>query len=144
MRRRIYMIDMSGEMKELVDRNHADGWSCTVGTSDKDGQPQLSLKGSVMVFDSGTLAYWERAKRSALENVAENPKVVILYNNMDDKIRWRFYGTAEVHESGPIRDEVMARTVHAELDRDPDRLGVAVLVKVNRIAELTGTVLQER
>lgn len=144
MRRRIYMIDMSGEMKELVDRNHADGWSCTVGTSDKDGQPQLSLKGSVMVFDSGTLAYWERAKRSALENVAENPKVVILYNNMDDKIRWRFYGTAEVHESGPIRDEVMARTVQAELDRDPDRLGVAVLVKVNRIAELTGTVLQER
>ncbi|MDE0823641.1 MAG: pyridoxamine 5'-phosphate oxidase family protein [Dehalococcoidia bacterium] len=138
------MIDMSGEMKELVDRNHADGWSCTVGTSDKDGQPQLSLKGSVMVFDSGTLAYWERAKRSALENVAENPKVVILYNNMDDKIRWRFYGTAEVHESGPIRDEVMARTVQAELDRDPDRLGVAVLVKVNRIAELTGTVLQER
>lgn len=144
MRRRIYMIDMSGEMKELVDRNHADGWSCTVGTSDKDGQPQLSLKGSVMVFDSGTLAYWERAKRSALENVAENPKVVILYNNMDDKIRWRFYGTAEVHESGPIRDEVMARTVQAELDRDPDRLGVAVLVKVNMIAELTGTVLQER
>lgn len=144
MRRRIYMIDMSGEMKELVDRNHADGWSCTVGTSDKDGQPQLSLKGSVMVFDSETLAYWERAKRSALENVAENPKVVILYNNMDDKIRWRFYGTAEVHESGPIRDEVMARTVQAELDRDPDRLGVAVLVKVNMIAELTGTVLQER
>ena len=138
------MIDMSGEMKELVDRNHADGWSCTVGTSDKDGQPQLSLKGSVMVFDSGTLAYWERAKRSALENVAENPKVVVLYNNMDDKIRWRFFGTAEVHESGPIRDEVMARTVQAELDRDPDRLGVAVLVKVNKIAELAGTVLQER
>ena len=138
------MIDMNGEMKELVDRNHADGWSCTVGTSDKEGQPQLSLKGSVMVFDSETLAYWERAKRSALENVVANPKVVVLYNNMDDKIRWRFYGTAEVHASGAIRDEVMARTVQAELDRDPDRLGVAVLVKVNKIAELSGTVLQER
>ena len=138
------MIDMNGQMKELVDRNHSDGWSCTVGTSDKDGQPQLSLKGSVMVFDSETLAYWERAKRSALENVADNPKVVVLYNNMDDKIRWRFYGTAEVHESDTIRDEVMARTVQAELDRDPDRLGVAVLVKVNKIAELSGTVLQER
>ena len=138
------MIDMNGEMKELVDRNHADGWSCTVGTSDKEGQPQLSLKGSVMVFDSETLAYWERAKRSALENVVENPKVVVLYNNMDTKIRRRFYGTAEVHESGAIRDEVMARTVQAELDRDPDRLGVAVLVKVNKIAELSGTVLQER
>ncbi|MCI0898255.1 MAG: pyridoxamine 5'-phosphate oxidase family protein [Chloroflexi bacterium] len=138
------MIDMNGEMKELVDRAHADGWDCTLGTVDKDGQPQLSLKGSVMVYDSETLAYWERAKRTALENVAANPKVTILYNNMKDRIRWRFYGTAVVYESGPIREEVMSRTVEAELERDPERLGVAVLIKVNKIAELAGNVLQER
>ncbi|MCI0788841.1 MAG: pyridoxamine 5'-phosphate oxidase family protein [Chloroflexi bacterium] len=138
------MIDMNGEMKELVDRAHADGWDCTLGTVDKDGQPQLSLKGSVMVYDSETLAYWERAKRTALENVAANPKVTILYNNMTDRIRWRFYGTAVVYESGPIREEVMSRTVEAELERDPERLGVAVLIKVNKIAELAGNVLQER
>jgi len=138
------MIDMIGEIKDLVDRNHADGWSCIVGTSDKDGQPQLSLKGSVMVFDSETLAYWERSKRSALENVLANPKVVVLYNNMKDRVRWRFYGVAEVHESDAIREEVMSRTVQDELDRDPDRLGVAVLVKVNKISELNGNVLQER
>ena len=138
------MIDMNGEMKELVDRAHADGWDCTLGTVEKDGQPQLSLKGSVMVYDSETLAYWERAKRTALENVAANPKVTVLYNNMKDRIRWRFYGTAVVHESGPIREEVMSRTVEAELERDPERLGVAVLIKVNKIAELAGNVLQER
>ncbi len=138
------MIDMNGQMKELVDRAHADGWDCTLGTVDKDGQPQLSLMGSVMVFDYETLAYWERAKRSALENVAENPKVVILYNNPEDRIRWRFYGTAVVHASGPIREEVMSRTVQAELDRDPERLGVAVLVKVDKISELSGNILQER
>ena len=76
--------------------------------------------------------------------MAANPKVTILYNNMTDRIRWRFYGTAVVHESGPIREEVMARTVEAELERDPERLGVAVLIKVNKIAELSGNVLQER
>ena len=138
------MIDMTGEMKELVDRAHADGLSCILGTADKDGQPQLSLKGSVMVFDSETLAYWERVKRSALKNVAENPKVVFLYNNPEKRVRLRFYGTAVVHESGPIREEVMSRTVPAELERDPERLGVAVLVKVDRIAELSGNILQER
>lgn len=138
------MIDMTGDMKELVDRANADGFSCTLGTADKAGQPQLSLKGSVMVFDSETLAYWERAKRSALDNVAENPKVVILYNNPEKRIRWRFYGTAVVHESGSIREDVMARTVQGELDRDPERLGVAVLVKVDKINELSGNVLQER
>ena len=138
------MIDMTGEMQELVDRANGDGFSCTLGTADKNGQPQLSLKGSVMVFDFETLAYWERAKRSALENVAQNPKVVILYNNPERRIRWRFYGTAVVHESGPIRDAVMSRTVQAELDRDPDRLGVAVLVRVDKISELSGNILQER
>ena len=138
------MIDMTGEMQELVDRANGDGFSCTLGTADKNGQPQLSLKGSVMVFDPETLAYWERAKRSALENVAQNPKVVILYNNPERRIRWRFYGTAVVHESGPIRDAVMSRTVQAELDRDPDRQGVAVLVRVDKISELSGNILQER
>ena len=138
------MIDMTGEIQELVDRAHSDGFSCTLGTAGKDGQPQLSLKGSVMVFDSETLAYWERAKRSAMENVAENPKVVVLYNNPGQRIRWRFYGTAVIHESGLIREEVMSRTVQAELDRDPERLGVAVLVTVNKINELSGNVLQER
>ncbi len=138
------MIDMTGEMQELVDRANGDGFSCTLGTADKNGQPQLSLKGSVMVFDSETLAYWERAKRSALENVTQNPKVVILYNNPERRIRWRFYGTAVVHESGPIRDAVMSRTVQAELDRDPDRLGVAVVVRVDKISELSGNILQER
>ena len=97
-----------------------------------------------MVYDAETLAYWERAKRTALENVAVNPKVTVLYNNMTDRIRWRFYGTAKVHESGPIREEVMSRTVEAELERDPERLGVAVLIKVNKVAELSGNVLQER
>ncbi len=138
------MIDMTGEIQELVDRANGDGFSCTLGTADKNGQPQLSLKGSVMVFDFETLAYWERAKRSALENVAQNPKVVILYNNPERRIRWRFYGTAVVHESGPIRDAVMSRTVQGELDRDPDRLGVAVLVRVDKISELSGNILQER
>ena len=138
------MIEITEQMKELVNRNHADGWDCTIGTVDKNGQPQLSLKGSVTVYDSETLAYWERAKRTALENVVENPKITVLYNNMTDRIRWRFYGTAEVHESGFIREDVMSHIVDAELERDPERLGVAVLIKVNRISELSGTLLQER
>ena len=138
------MIEITEQMKELVNRNHADGWDCTIGTVDKNGQPQLSLKGSVMVYDSETLAYWERAKRTALENVVENPKITVLYNNMTDRIRWRLYGMAEVHESGFIREDVMSRIVDAELERDPERLGVAVLIKVNRISELSGTLLQER
>ncbi len=138
------MIDISGEMQQLVDNALADGFCCVVGTASGEGRPQISMKGSVLVFDLETLAYWERARRSALENVAANPNVVIFYRNPELRITWRFHGTAEVVESGKIRDDVMSRTVAAELDRDPERQGAAVLVHVERITTLTGEILQQQ
>ena len=138
------MIKLTKEMSELFDTALADGFSCLLGTASKDGQPQISPKGSVMVYDDETLAYWERARRSGLENVKDNPNVVVYYNNQDKRVRWRFYGKATVHESGPVRDEVMSRTIQAELDRDPERLGVAVLIRVDQVGELSGNVLQQR
>ncbi len=138
------MIDLTDEMKELLYTALADGFTALVGTSSKDGWPQISPKGSVMVYDKETLAYWERSKRSAMDNLAENPKVVIYYNNQKTRTRWRFYGTATIHESGAIRDDVMSKTIQAELERDPERQGVAVLVKVDKVGELSGNILQQR
>ena len=138
------MIDINGEMQQLVDGALADGFCCLVGTVSGEGYPQISMKGSVLVYDRETLAYWERARRSALENVAANPNVVVFYRNPERRITWRFHGTAEVVETGEVRENVMSRTVAAELDRDPDRQGAAILVHVNRINTLTGEVLQQR
>jgi predicted pyridoxine 5'-phosphate oxidase superfamily flavin-nucleotide-binding protein len=138
------VISITGEMRDILNNALADGVSCILGTASADGRPQISMKGSVAVYDEETLSYWERSLRSALENVTENPNVVIFYRNPGKRINWRFHGTATVHQSGEIRDKVMGITPKAELDRDPDRKGVAVLVKVNRITELSGRVLQER
>lgn len=138
------MIDITDETRQLIDNAYAEGVPCILGTASGDGHPQISMKGSVLVFDRETLAYWERAKRSALGNVAENANVVIFYRNPEKRINWRFYGTATVYESGAIWDNLMRRTVQAELDRDPDLQGAAVLVRLNRVSELSGNVLQER
>jgi hypothetical protein len=138
------MIYITDETRQLIDNAYAEGAPCILGTASGDGYPQISMKGSVLVFDRETLAYWERAKRSALENVGENPNVVVFYRNPEKRINWRFYGTATVYESGAIWDNVMRRTIQAELDRDPDLQGVAVLVRVNQVIELSGNVLQQR
>ena len=138
------MIYLDDETRQLIDHALEEGLCCIVGTASREGSPQISMKGSVLVFDRETLAYWERAKRSALENVVDNPQVVIFYRNPAKRMSWRFYGTATVYEAGAIRDNVMSRTVQGELDRDPERAGVAVLVKLDRIVELNGNVLQER
>jgi hypothetical protein len=96
------------------------------------------------VFDRETLAYWERAWRSSAANVVANPKVVLFYRNPEQRINLRFHGTATVYHSGAIRENVMARTIQGELDRDPERTGAAVLVRLYRVTQLSGEVLQER
>ena len=138
------MIYITDETRQLIDNAYAEGAPCILGTASGDGYPQISMKGSVLVFDRETLAYWERAKRSALENVGENPNVVVFYRNPEKRINWRFYGTATVFDSGAFWDNVMRRTIQVELDRDPDLQGVAVLVRVNQVIELSGNVLQQR
>ena len=137
-------INFGEEMRDLLNNALAEGFPCFLGTASKDGVPQISMKGSVAVFDDDTLCYWERAKRSALENVGENPNVVIFYRNPGKRINWRIQGIAAIHESGEKRDRALSLTPQAELDRDPDLAGVAVLVKVDKITELSGNVLQER
>jgi len=137
-------INFTQDMRDLLNNALAEGFPCFLGTASKEGVPQISMKGSVAVYDDDTLCYWERSKRSALENVGDNPNVVIFYRNPGKRINWRIQGMAAINESGDIRGRVLSLTPQAELDRDPDLAGVAVLVKVNRITELSGNVLQER
>ncbi len=127
------MIDLS-EMANFVDRAHDDGLTCLVATASKDGQPNLAFKGSVMVWDKDHLAFWERAHGETLAHLRENPRIAAVYRNRAAGKAWRFWGVAELHERGELRDRIMARTIQAELDRDPERKGVAVLIRVDRVA----------
>ena len=138
------MIYLDDHLRRLIDHALDDRCPMSIGTVSADGEPQISMKGSVLVFDRETLAYWERAWRSSAANVAANPRVVLFYRNPEQRINLRFHGTAQVYRAGAIRDNVMARTVPGELERDPERTGAAVLVRLYRITQLSGEVLQER
>lgn len=137
-------IEFTEDMRELIGSAMDDRLFCAVGTASKDGVPNISLKGSVAIYDGETLSYWERTKRSALDNVSENPNIVIFYRNPGKRINWRFHGKVTIYESGEIHDKVKSITPQAELDRDPELAGVAVLVKVDAITDLGGNVLQTR
>lgn len=138
------MISIVGSMREKIDNALADGFPCYVGTASGSGKPQISMRGSVLVYDDETLAFWERWRRSTFDNVRANPQAMIFYRNTEERLHWRFHGVATVHESGDVREEVMRRTVRPEMDRDPERQGAAILVKVDEITELSGNVLQAR
>src|SRR5512145_860842 len=110
------MIKLTDEMRNMIDPALANGSPCILATVSGDGEPDIGYKGSMMVFDGESLAYWERTKRQHMKNVKENPRVVVLFRDEKTKAAWRFHGTATMHEDGPIRDQVMKRTVKDELD----------------------------
>jgi hypothetical protein len=138
------MIAMTDQMREMIDNALANGSPCILATAAADGEPDIGYKGSMMVFDKESLAYWERTKRQHLKNVQENSKVVVLFRDPKTRVNFRFHGAATIHQDGAIRDQVMARTVKDELDKDPERKGAAVVIRVNKITNLAGQVLQSR
>lgn len=138
------MIDIDDEMHELIDNALANGTPCVMATASPTGEPGVGLRGSMMVFDSDSLAYWERTKRAGLEHIQANPKVVVMYRDPVARKAWKLYGEAQLYPDGSIRDQVMARVVQSELDRDPDSQGIAVVIKLNRIMTMSGEVLQQR
>jgi len=122
---------------------------CLVGTALPDGYTQITPRGSTMVFDDGHLALWERGKGSTTANLGDGSKVTVYFRKPSLRTDGvlpkggiaRFYGTAVIHRAGAAYEEVWRRLVQPEKDRDPDKKGFAVLIKVERAEDLDGEAL---
>ena len=138
------MPKIPDEVATCINSALADGTPCLLGTVSADGTPEISPKGSVLVHDGKTLAYWERSHRGALRNVGANTNVVVYYRNpakaehLPQGAALRFYGKARVVSDAAERETIMNKVVQKELDADPGRKGVAVVIAVDRITNLRG------
>lgn len=122
---------------------------CLVATVLPDGFAQVTPRGSTMVYDDEHLALWERGQGSTSASLADGARVTVFFRKPQLRESGllprggiaRFYGTAEIHRTGPVYEEVWRRLVQAEKDRDPDRKGFAVLISVERAEDLGGSPL---
>src|SRR4029079_2641133 len=126
-------IELTDEMTEAVNGALNDRMPCIVATASRDGMPDLSYRGSVLVLDREHLAFWERVKGETLHNIEENPQAAVFYRHTQTRQNWRFYGAVTILGGGPKRDEIMARVHPFELAQDPERKGIAILIRVDRI-----------
>ena len=119
---------------------------CLVATVLPNGFAQVTPRGSTMVLDDQHLALWERGKGSTNANLANGTKVTVFLRKPALRESGllpkggiaRFYGTAEIHKSGPVYEEIWARLVQPEKDRDPEKKGFGVRIKVERAEDLDG------
>jgi hypothetical protein len=122
---------------------------CLIGTVLPNGFAQITPRGSTMAFDDEHFAFWERGKGTTNANLQDGTKVTIFFRKSELRQSGllpkggiaRFYGIATLHKSGDIYEEVWRRVIQPEKDRDPQRKGFAVLIKVDRAEDLDGAPL---
>jgi Pyridoxamine 5'-phosphate oxidase len=119
---------------------------CLVATVLPDGFAQVTPRGSALVYDDDHLALWERGKGSTADHLKDGSKVTVYFRKPSLRTDGvlpkggiaRFYGVATIHRSGAAYEEVWHRLVQPEKDRDPEKKGFAVLIKVDRAEDLDG------
>ena len=106
---------------------------CVIATSN-GADVDLALKGSFMVWDHDHLAYWERGLNETLAAIRANPRVAVLVRPKGAS-PMRFFGAASVVEDPAQREAIYQRVIPEEQGRDPDKKGVGVLIRIDRIRQ---------
>ncbi|OAT85024.1 hypothetical protein A6M21_07130 [Desulfotomaculum copahuensis] len=118
---------LTEQMKSLVK-----GGKCLVATAGKDGWPNIGPKGSVMLVDDSTLAFGEVTGKQTYQNLVENPKVAIAVMDYEQRVGYRFTGTAKLETEGPLFEQFAQRFAAMNLPRPV----AAVKVKIESVYDL--------
>jgi len=122
---------------------------CLIASVLPTGFAQVTARGSTQVYDDDHISLWERGKGSTTDAMADGAKVTVFFRNgalretlLPKGGIARLYGTAKIHKSGAVYEKVWERLIKPEKDRDPDKKGWAVLIKIDRAEDLSGDPLK--
>lgn len=129
------MIDLT-VFEEFINGATKEGIYPVIATNGADS-PDIGPKGSLYVYDKDHLAYWELTRGRHLANIESNQNVAVMCLNFKDKKYVRLFGEASLHKDGPVADAVLQHASSAR-NIDPERKGLAVLIRVDRVADQFG------
>ena len=101
------MVELSKEIHDIVNKPGRVG---TLGTADKNGQPNVAYFGSLRLMEDGTVALGMSDNRS-LQNLRENP-LAVLFCVTESPVTFNTVGIRlylklkEIQQEGPFFDAV--------------------------------------
>lgn len=140
-------LQLSDEVKRLVDESLDDGCPIVVGYMGPDGQPQLSLRGSVRAISDTQLGFWVRNPNGGIVKALEyNPKITLLYRDTPNRINLLFQGAGHIATDEATRNRVFDTMPQIEKDHDEPRKGACMVVDLHSVtgATLSGPVRMVR
>lgn len=104
-----------------------------------EGQPVLSFRGSLQVHTKDALAMWARkADGLFVRSIRHNPRVALMFRDEARKATYQFQGRARVASDEPTRRAVYSRSPEPEQAHDFARLGVAIVIELDRVEGYAG------
>ena len=122
---------------------------CLVGSTLSNGYAQITPRGSTFVYDADHIMLWERGRGSTADEMKDGTKLTVYYQNFGKRDVLpmggiaRLYGTAKIYKSGPVYDKVWQMLIPPEKERDPDKKGYAVLIKIERTEDLLQQIIKD-
>jgi uncharacterized protein len=137
-------MPLSPTIVTLIRNAWDDGYPCLLATSGPQG-PNITPKGSMIVFDDAHLAWWERSKRAVLENLSHDARVCVMYANFkaqrDGVLEsgfLRFFGSVVLHEQGPVREKIFNMLLPREQTHAGAEAGIGVLIRIEKAIDIRG------
>ena len=129
-RSRICMGILTDDMKRIV-REQRLGYVATVC---RDGTPNLSPKGTTVVWDDDHLMFADIRSPQSVQNIEHNPSVAV--NVVDPLVRkgYRFKGRGFVHRSGEVFER--GCQMYRNMGTTTSEIRAVVLIRVDRALPL--------
>ena len=124
------MITISEEIKNFVNSQKL-GYVATVS---KDGTPNLSPKGTIVVISKSTLAFADIRSPQTIQNLQDNPSVEINVVDPFQRLGYRFKGEGKIINEGSEFDKILDYYINAGIK---SKINSVVVVDVKSMSEVT-------
>ena len=124
------MITISEEIKNFVNSQKL-GYVATVS---KDGTPNLSPKGTIIVMSESTLAFADIRSPQTIQNLQDNPSVEINVVDPFQRLGYRFKGEGKIINEGLEFDKILDYYINAGIK---SKINSVVVVDVRSMSEVT-------
>ena len=124
------MITISEEIKNFVNSQKL-GYVATVS---KDGTPNLSPKGTIVVMNESTLVFADIRSPQTIQNLQNNSSVEINVVDPFQRLGYRFKGECKIINEGPEFDKILDYYINAGIK---SKINSVVIVDVESMSEVT-------
>jgi hypothetical protein len=98
------MAKLTEETKKII----AEHGPALIATASKQGEPNVSVKGSFRVLDDEHVVFADIASPRTMANLRENPQLAAIVFDPATRKGCRIWGKAEIVDSGDLFDSMSA------------------------------------